>query len=84
MDPDHARAERRTLDLVCVVTTLSGALVGQCTLRDVSRTDARIVLDDASSVPDEFILHLTRNGMVWRKCKTAWRNGTDIGALFLL
>jgi hypothetical protein len=83
MDPDHARVERRTLNLVCVVATISGALVSQCTLLDISGTDARIALDDPCSVPDEFILRLVRNGTVWRKCKTVWRDEADLGARFL-
>lgn len=73
----------RTLNLTCVVATVHGAMVSQCTLRNISRIGATIALDAPSSVPDEFILQLVRSGAVCRKCKIVWRNAINVGVRFL-
>jgi hypothetical protein len=83
MRPDKRRSARKTLNWLCVISTVDGALVGQCTVRDVSMTGARITLDDSSLAPEQFVLRLTRNGAIWRKCRTIWRAPSNIGVAFL-
>ena len=83
MRPDLRRAERKTLNWLCVMSTVDGALVSQCTVRDISMTGARITLDDASAAPEQFVLRLTRSGEIWRKCRTVWRAPSNIGVAFL-
>jgi hypothetical protein len=83
MRPEKRRAERKTLNWLCVISTVDGALVGQCTVSDISMTGAQITLDDASIAPDQFVLRLTRNGAIWRKCRTVWRAPSNIGVAFL-
>jgi hypothetical protein len=83
MRPDHRRAARQILNWTCVMSTPAGTLVAPCTVRDISMTGARISLDDASAAPDEFVLRLTRNGVIWRKCQTVWRDKIEIGVRFL-
>jgi hypothetical protein len=62
--------------------TLTGALVTQCALRDISITGARIVVSDPAGIPDEFVLLLTKNGSVRRSCSLVWRGETNIGVRF--
>jgi hypothetical protein len=83
MRPDLRRAERKTLNWLCVISTVDGTLVGQCTVRDISRTGARITLDDASVAPEQFVLRLTRNGAIGRQCRTVWRAPSNIGVAFV-
>jgi hypothetical protein len=49
---------------------------------DVSATGAKLVLQAPAEVPDEFIVLLSKHASVRRKCKTAWRSGTNIGVQF--
>jgi hypothetical protein len=83
MHPDKRRAARKTLNWLCILSTVDGVLVGPCTVRDISMTGARILLDDSLVAPDEFVLRLTRNGTIWRKCRTIWRAPSNIGVAFL-
>jgi hypothetical protein len=83
MRPDKRRAARKTLNWLCVISTVDGVLVSQCTVRDVSMTGARIALDDSSLAPEQFVLRLTRDGAIWRKCRTIWRSPSNIGVSFL-
>jgi hypothetical protein len=83
MRPDLRRSERKSLNWLCVISTVDGALVGQCTVRDISMTGAMITLDDSSAAPEQFVLRLTRNGDIWRKCRTVWRAPSNIGVAFL-
>jgi hypothetical protein len=48
-----------------------------CTVSDVSETGARIALEQALDLPDEFILHLS--GTVPRPCKVVWRDTASVG-----
>lgn len=50
---------------------------------DVSATGAKLVLQEAAEVPNEFIVLLSKYASVRRKCKTSWQSGTDIGVEFV-
>jgi hypothetical protein len=52
---------------------------------DVSAGGARLQITGGVSVPDEFILLLSKFGPgVRRRCAVAWRNETEVGIRFLL
>lgn len=56
-----------------------------CTLKDVSETGARLMVD--SSIEGlslkEFFLLLSSTGLAYRRCELAWVNGEQLGVNFL-
>ena len=51
---------------------------------NVSATGAKLVVEALDKVPDNFILVLSQNGAVQRKCDVRWRKGNAIGVRFAL
>jgi hypothetical protein len=61
---------------------VDGAEPRPCTISDISHTGARLLLESEESLPDRFILLLTRNGGARRQCRVVWRTGLNIGVEF--
>src|SRR5512146_1268376 len=53
-----------------------------CFVTDVSQAGARIQMNDATGVPDCFILLLSANGAPRRFCRVAWRKSHQLGVKF--
>lgn len=54
-----------------------------CKMLDVSDAGARLQLDVPGTLPDEFILVLSRDGRLSRKCRIRWRRRDMVGVRFL-
>ena len=53
-------------------------------LNDISDGGARLTLkSEDESVPDEFMLLLSRNEKIRRHCRIAWRDGAMLGVKFI-
>ena len=37
---------------------------------------------EPNDVPNEFVLHLTEDGQVFRRCRVAWRGNGELGVSF--
>jgi hypothetical protein len=60
-----------------------GAVIGPCTMVDVSAGGARLKFGAQVEVPDEFILLLSCfDGSLMRRCFVAWREEKEIGVQF--
>lgn len=57
------------------------ATILDCTMRDVSETGAKLIAQDAKSVPDKFGLVLITDQLM-RDAKVVWRRGNEIGVEF--
>jgi hypothetical protein len=53
-----------------------------CKLSDVSEAGARVEVQDATPIPDQFNLLLSKNGAVRRACLVVWRNSNQLGVKF--
>jgi hypothetical protein len=53
-----------------------------CVLSDISESGARLDVDNPESIPDEFVLLLSRRGVPKRKCRVIWRNEHQLGVNF--
>jgi hypothetical protein len=51
-----------------------------CLVYDMSHTGARILIDAAIELPQEFLLLLSHN--VMRRCKLVWRKEREVGVSF--
>jgi len=83
MQDNRRRADRKVMIWDCVMATAAGALIGKCSVRDISSTGARITLSDPHHVPDAFVLILSRNGGARRNCELIWRDKSQIGVRFI-
>lgn len=52
-----------------------------CTIRDVSETGARLIVESPIGVPENF--DLVQVGATARFCRVVWRKATQIGIEFL-
>lgn len=55
----------------------------ECMLRDISDTGAKLLLIVPKELPDQFILRLSMDGRVARKCRVSWKSDNEIGVTFL-
>jgi hypothetical protein len=62
---------------------MDGTPIVACELRNVSATGAQIALAKEMEVPRSFLLALSHNGEVRRKCSVAWQFSIMIGVRFL-
>jgi hypothetical protein len=54
-----------------------------CLVSDISDSGARIELPDDRSLPDRFMLLLSRNGAARRACQVIWRKASHVGVKFI-
>src|SRR5262245_17266628 len=89
--PDATRSEwvqrrksgRKPVQQVAVLKALdSEAVLGECTILDVSQEGARLAVTRPSDLPDAFILVLSRNAQVFRRCSVKWRSKSQVGVQF--
>jgi hypothetical protein len=64
---------------------IDGTWRRSCTVRDVSDSGARLMVDGSLEglVLTEFFLLLSTRGLAYRRCQLAWINGEELGVLFL-
>jgi PilZ domain len=53
-----------------------------CAIVDISEGGARLSLEADETLPETFMLLLTRNGRTRRYCRVVWRDGQTLGVEF--
>jgi hypothetical protein len=84
MRKEARKSERKVFRKPAAILNADGSLFGMCTMLDVSATGAKIEPQVATEVPNEFILLLSNDGKVRRRCKISWRTETEIGVQFVV
>ena len=82
MPKDKRGDPRRPLERT-VWIDVAGATVTECALGDMSDKGARLVFFAPTEVPAEFVLRLTEDGRVARKCKVVWSSDKEVGVEFI-
>jgi hypothetical protein len=77
------KSERRKLKVRALLQHLNGAELAVVTSVDFSASGAKLSLPSATSMPKQFLLTLSNNSAVQRKCELAWKDGTTIGVRFI-
>ena len=54
-----------------------------CAIADISESGAKVSLDTAAELPEQFVLLLTSTGSARRLCNVVWRTGTTVGVKFI-
>jgi PilZ domain len=84
MRKEARKSDRRVFRKPAAILNADGSLFGMCTMLDVSVTGAKVKLEGATEAPNEFILLLSKDGKVRRRCKVLWRKETEIGVQFVI
>ena len=84
MGVQHRKLARRHVEQSVLLMSIEGALIGQCTMLDVSSGGARLKLPADIVVPDLFTLFLSKlDGRLKRQCIVAWLKDKSIGVRFV-
>jgi len=76
------RAKRQPVNQDGMIYAINGAQIAPCRLRNVSATGAQIELLREIELPKTFLLSLSENGSVRRRCTIAWQFSTVVGVKF--
>jgi hypothetical protein len=83
MRPEYRKSTRRFVRHGARIVGADGSALGPCVMIDISGTGARLKTDASEVLPDEFILLLSHDGRLHRRCAVAWRTETAVGVRFL-
>ena len=83
MRPEYRKSTRRFVRHGARIVAADGSALGPCVMIDISGTGARLKTDASEVLPDEFILLLSHDGRLHRRCAVAWRTETAVGVRFL-
>jgi hypothetical protein len=77
---EERKSPRRTLQYPAKIDGRDGTPLHECVLFDVSQTGAKVIVQVANDIPDEFILLL---GKTYRKCRVVWKKDRQMGVRFV-
>jgi hypothetical protein len=65
------------------VTLETGERIMQAVTVDVSKGGAKLKLDGAIELPEQFFITLSERGDVQRLCRVVWRGPNELGVRFV-
>jgi hypothetical protein len=80
---EHRRKARQQMHYRASILLEGDPAPRSCAIADISESGAKVTLDSAEELPDQFILLLTSTGSARRLCEVVWRNGTTVGLKFV-
>jgi hypothetical protein len=81
MMEEKRKAPRRRVLKVGKIVYADGLRVIDCTIRDLSKDGARLLIANTIGVPDNFFLYEQTAGLIYPAC-IVWRQPTMIGVKF--
>ncbi len=80
----HSRrnALRTKINMSAQLVTSDGRVVRTGQLRDLSARGAKLVLPNSAELPEQVILHLPLDGVMW-PCRIVRRRDGEVGVLFV-
>jgi PilZ domain len=83
MRADKRKSQRKSFDRRAWIDSVDGSPLAECVIGNMSDKGAKLVFESAPELPGEFILRLSVDGRVARKCRMAWTSNNDIGVQFV-
>jgi hypothetical protein len=77
------RSERTPSNGSAVIGTEDPSLAVSCTVLNLSEGGAKLLVDEQTPLPTEFILFLRSGSSIGRRCHTIWRIGNKLGVRFV-
>jgi hypothetical protein len=84
MSKDKRRKPRKMVNALGYIYTIDGWPIGECKTLDISETGAKLMWTCAEEVPSEFLLSLSKDGKVRRRCHVKWHEAQKIGVRFIV
>jgi hypothetical protein len=84
MGKENRKSIRRVIRQPAMILNRDRSEFGLCTILDISATGAKLKAQDPANVPEEFVMLLSTNAQVHRRCKVTWRSETEIGVIFVV
>jgi hypothetical protein len=82
MSGNNRASKRQPVEIDGMIYDRQGKQLAQCALRNISTGGAQLELTQEVDVPKDFVLSLSRDGHVKRKCEKVWQFATVLGARF--
>jgi hypothetical protein len=79
---ERRKGPRRRVGAGGIMYDENGIRIGSCRLRDISSAGAQIELLRKVELPKTFVLALSPNSEVRRRCAIAWQSPTVVGVRF--
>jgi hypothetical protein len=73
---------RRTFPIPAMLAVAPDAQLRKCMVLDISESGARLGIDGAGDLPDEFTIILGPGGRPFRRCRVVWRADTQVAVRF--
>lgn len=83
MVTEKRKSLRKSLDRPGWIDAGNGAAASECRVCDVSQSGARLGVARVNELPDFFVLRLSADGRVSRRCMIAWRAEGEVGVEFV-
>jgi PilZ domain-containing protein len=83
MSTENRKTARRFVQHGAKIARADGVALGSCQMLDMSASGARLKVDEAQLIPDNFLLVLSHTGNLYRQCSVVWREGRTIGVEFV-
>jgi hypothetical protein len=83
MGSEKRKSPRKKVNTTAFLYTVGGEPLGACRLKDISAGGARFAHTSPGDLPDEFVLFLSKDGRVRRRCTVVWREGAQVGVRFV-
>jgi hypothetical protein len=83
MAVDKRSERRQDLTWDSFIMSPDGSVVCECRMLNVSASGAKLALREPTDTPEEFVLMLSRNGAVQRRCKVVRRADKELGVKFV-
>jgi len=80
---DRRRAAREVLAAPATLYGKDGSFLLSCTIRDLSKTGARLELSEGTSLPQYFLVSLLPDGSGRRLCSKVWQLALIAGVRFV-
>lgn len=82
MEANRRRSVRRAIGYSAKIVASDGSWQRDCRVLDVSQTGAKLAIDRAAELPQDFILALSAQGNATRFCQVVWVEDSQIGVRF--
>src|SRR5260370_21464847 len=79
---DKSNHGRRTFPIPAMLAVTRDSELRKCMLLDISEAGARLAIDGAGDLPDEFTIIFGPGGRPFRRCQVVWRADKQVAVKF--
>jgi hypothetical protein len=80
---ERRKSERKCWDVPATIRTEDATVEWACLIVNFSDGGAKLVVEECSALPSEFILFLKSSSPIGRRCQIVWQNNSEVGVRFV-